>query len=69
MPNIKGLYTDEQLQALQEQTSRGDAIVSLNNHLVARILETKNNLFSYHTHLDQQLRKLWKVQQPPGHTF
>jgi hypothetical protein len=65
MPAIKGLYTDEQLQALQEQTSRGDAIVSINNHLVARILETKNNLFSYHTHLDQQLQQALESSTTP----
>jgi hypothetical protein len=48
MPAVKGLYTDEQLQAQQEQTSRGDAIVSISNHLAARIIETKKTTF-FHT--------------------
>ena len=42
MPTLTGLYTDEQLDALQQQTSRGDAVDQIVNHLAARIVETKN---------------------------
>jgi hypothetical protein len=56
MPTMKGLYTDEQLEALQQQTSRGDAIDSISNHLAARIVETKHSFFSYNTQLNQQLQ-------------
>jgi hypothetical protein len=65
LPEIKGLYTDEQMIALQIQTSRGDAIVSLNNHMAARIIETKNNLFSYHTHLDLELQQALESSTTP----
>ena len=65
MPAVKGLYTDEQLQALQEQTSRGDAIVSISNHLAARIIETKNNFFSYHTNLNHQLQQALESSTTP----
>ena len=51
-----GLYTDEQLEALQQQTSRGDAVDSIANHLAARIVETKHSFFSYTTQLNQQLQ-------------
>jgi hypothetical protein len=51
--------------ALQIQTSRGDAIVSLNNHMAARIIETKNNLFSYHTHLDLELQQALESSTTP----
>jgi hypothetical protein len=47
MPTMGGLYTDEQLEALQQQTSRGDAVDSIANRLAARIVETKYSFFSY----------------------
>ena len=56
MPTMEGLYTDEQLEALQQQTSRGDAVDSISNHLAARIVETKHSFFSYNTQLNQQLQ-------------
>ena len=56
MPTMGGLYTDEQLEALQQQTSRGDAVDSIANHLAARIVETKHSFFSYTTQLNQQLQ-------------
>jgi hypothetical protein len=65
LPTVKGLYTDEQMIALQDQTSRGDAIVSLNNHMAARIIETKNNMFSYHTHLDPDLQHALESSTTP----
>ena len=65
MPAVKGFYTDQQLQALQEQTSRGDAIVSISNHLAARIIETKNNFFSYHTNLNHQLQQALESSTTP----
>jgi hypothetical protein len=54
MPVMKGLYTDEQLQALQQQTSRGDAIDSISNYLAARIIDPKFSFFSYNTQLNHQ---------------
>ena len=65
MPDLKGLYTDEQMIALQDQTSRGDAIVSINNHLAARIIETKNTMFSFHTHLDPELQHALESSTTP----
>ena len=52
MPTLTGLYTDEQLDALQQQTSRGDAVDQIVNHLAARIVETKNSFFAYSTRLN-----------------
>ena len=49
---MTGLYTDEQLDALQQQTSRWDAVDQIVNHLAARIVETKNTLFAYSTRLN-----------------
>ena len=46
MPSISGIYTDEQLNALQQQTSPGDAVDQIVNHLAGRIVENKNSLFS-----------------------
>ena len=65
LPDLKGLYTDEQMIALQDQTSRGDAIVSINNHLAARIIETRNNMFSFHTHLDAELQQALESSTTP----
>jgi hypothetical protein len=65
LPDVKGLYTDEQMIALQDQTSRGDAIVSINNHLAARIIETKNNMFSFHTHLNPDLQHALESSTTP----
>ena len=49
---MTGLCTDEQLDALQQQTSRGDAVDQIVNHLAARIVETKNSFFAYSTRLN-----------------
>ena len=57
MPSISGIYTDEQLNALQQQTSRGDAVDQIVNLLAARIVETKNSLFSYSTQLNHQFQQ------------
>ena len=65
MPAVKGLYTDEQLQALQQQTSQGDAIDSISNLLAARIIETKNNFFSYNTNLNHQLQQALETSTTP----
>ena len=56
MPTISGIYTDKQLIALQQQTSLGDAVDQIVNHLAARIVETKNSLFSYSTQLNHQVQ-------------
>jgi hypothetical protein len=69
MPAIKGLYTNEQLLALQEQTSRGDAIISISNHLAARIIETKNYFFSYHTHLNPDMEIVAGTAGTPAEPF
>ena len=65
MPEVNGLYTNEQLLALQEQTTRGDAILSISNHLAARIIETKNHFLSYNTHLNPQLQQALESSTTP----
>ena len=65
LPLVNGLYTNEQIEALQEQTTRGDAINSISNHLAARVLETRNNTFSYSTHLNHQFQQALESSTTP----
>ena len=46
LPDLDGVYTDVQLEALQEQTMRGDAIMAISNHLAAKVSQTQNTLSS-----------------------
>ena len=67
LPNLDGVYTSTQLESLQEQTMRGDAIVAISNHLAARVSETQNTLSSstFQSLLDLNLQSAIEASTPP----
>ena len=67
LPNLDGVYTSTQLEALQEQTMRGDAIRAISNHLAARVSETQNTLFTstFQSQLDHNLQSAIEASTTP----
>ena len=67
LPNLDGVYTSTQLESLQEQTMRGDAILAISNHLAARVSETQNTLSSstFQSLLDLNLQSAIEASTTP----
>ena len=67
LPNLDGVYTSTQLESLQEQTMRGDAILAISNHLAARVSQTQNTLSSstFQSLLDHNLQSAIEASTTP----
>ena len=67
LPDLDGVYTDVQLEALQEQTMRGDAIMAISNHLAAKVSQTHNTLSTstFQSLLENNLQSAIEISTTP----
>ena len=55
LPDPDGVYTKDQLEALEEQTMRGDAIMAISNHLAAKVHQVSQTQNTFTTSTIQTL--------------
>ena len=55
LPDLNGVYTKVQLEALEEQTMRGDAIMAISNHLAAKVHQVSQTQNTFSTSTIQSL--------------